>query len=37
MFKMTIQKNSEKNIDFHPFWSKQKSLTLLNGDKNNTP
>jgi hypothetical protein len=36
---MDVQNDHPKelNIDFHPFWSKQKSLTLLNGDKNNTP
>jgi hypothetical protein len=34
---MTIQKNSEKKIDFHPFWSKQKSLTLWDVDQHNTP
>jgi hypothetical protein len=27
----------KKNIDFHPFWSKQNPSTLWDGDQNNTP
>jgi hypothetical protein len=32
MSKLAMQEKSRKNIDFNPFWGKQKSWTIRNYD-----